>query len=103
MEGQGRAFGAQKKSLSDALDHAAQSGKTSHAMIHAVSLARLINLQCGGAVIAPWEIDQLDDEWIAVFTGLAEDLPRYRESHQAFERKLAEIRRRHPTYRKYLS
>jgi hypothetical protein len=67
-----------------------------------VELARLINLQCAGAVIAPWEVDQLDDEWVDVFKGLAE-LPSLRASYQAFDHRLAEIRSKHPTYRKYLS
>jgi len=67
-----------------------------------VALARLINLQCGGAVITPWEIDELEDEWIEVFRGMAE-IPQLRANYQAFDRRLAEIRSRHPTYRKYLS
>jgi len=29
-----------------------------------IGLARIINTRSGGAVIAPWEVDQLDDDWI---------------------------------------
>lgn len=64
----------------------------------------MINQQCGGAVIAPWEIEQLeldDDEWIDVFIGLSK-LPKMRESYRAFDNLLAEIRSKHPTYRKYM-
>jgi hypothetical protein len=88
--------------LRDALDYAAQKGTTGHDKIKAIELARLINLQCGGAVIAPWQVGQLDEEWMEVFKGLM-DLPKLRANYQAFDRKLAEIRRKHPTYRKYLS
>jgi len=66
-----------------------------------VELAKLINLQCAGAVIAPWEVDQLDEEWVDVFKGLAE-LPNLRATYQAFDKRLVEIRSKHPTYRKYL-
>lgn len=59
-------------------------------------------MECGGAVIAPWEIDQLDEEWLDVFMGLTE-LPALRKQYQAFDKRLAEIRSQHPTYRKYLS
>jgi len=96
------AYAAQKKSLSDALEYAAQRGMTNHEKLRDVELARLINVQCGAAFVAPWEVGQLDEEWIDVFKGLA-DLPRMRESYQAFDRKLSEIRAKHPTYRKYLN
>jgi hypothetical protein len=102
VEGAQRAPGAQKKSLSDALSYAAQKGVTGHDKLRAVQLAKLINLQCGGAIIAPWEIDDLDEEWRDVFYGLAE-LPALRTNYQAFDRRLAEIRKKHPTYRKYLN
>jgi hypothetical protein len=62
----------------------------------------LINRFSGGTVIAPWEVEQLDDEWIDVFTGLA-DLPRLRKDYQAFEKLLAKRRMQHPNYRKYLN
>ena len=88
--------------MNDALDYAAQKGVTAHEKIKAVELARIIDLQCGGMAVAPWEIDQLDEEWIDVFKGLME-LPRLRANYQAFDRQLADIRRKHPTYRKYLS
>lgn len=83
------------------MNYAAQKGTSGHELIKAVELAKRINLQCGGAVIAPWDVDQLDEEWIDVFRGLAR-LPDLRANYQAFDRRLAEIRSRHPTYRKYL-
>ena len=88
--------------MSAALEYAAQKGATAHEKIKAIELAKIINLQCGGVVIAPWDVDQLDEEWIDVFKGLLE-LPQLRANYQAFNTKLAEVRRRHPTYRKYSS
>jgi hypothetical protein len=88
--------------LNDALDYAAQKGTTAHDKIKAVELAKLINLQCGGAIITPWDVDQLDEEWIDVFKGLSK-LPSMRENYQAFNKRLAQIRAQHPNYRKYLT
>lgn len=102
MEGPQRAPRAQKKSLSDALEYAARQGATDHKQLKAIQIAKLINLMSGGAVIAAWEVDQLDEEWIDAFRQLAR-LPAMRASYQAFDRKLADIRQKHPTYRKYLN
>ncbi len=88
--------------MNEALEYAAQKGETVHEKILAVDLAKMINLFSGGAVIAPWEVDQLDDEWVAVFRGLA-SLTSRRASYQAFEKRLIERRAQHPTYRKYLN
>lgn len=87
--------------MNDALNDAARTGQTHHSQILAVQYAKLINLMSGGTVIAPWEVDQLDEEWLNVFFGLL-DLPKRRESYQAFERRLIQRRNEHPNYRKYL-
>ena len=88
--------------MNDALNEAARKGSPSHARLMAVQYARLINTYSGGTVIAPWDVDQLDEEWLDVFIGLA-DLPKLRANYQAFDHLLNERRRAHPTYRKYLS
>jgi hypothetical protein len=88
--------------LNDALDLAARGKETGHTRLLAVQYARLINQFSGGTVIAPWEVSQLDEEWLEVFLGLI-DLPRLRANHQAFDKRLAERRQAHPTYRKYLN
>lgn len=38
--------------------------KTDNPYFVAVLTANKINRLCGGAVIAPWEIDQLPDDWL---------------------------------------
>ena len=51
-----------------------------------IGLARVINYKSGGAVIAPWEVDQLDDDWINAFVS---NLPASIAEHN---KKIDEIR-----------
>jgi hypothetical protein len=62
----------------------------------------MINQLCGGAFFLPWDVEQIDDEWLAVFYGL-NDLPSQRKNYQQFEELLAKRRKQNPGYRKYLS
>ena len=39
-------------------------GQTSDEMLGSVFMAANINKACGGAVIAPWNVAELPDEWI---------------------------------------
>jgi len=82
------------------LVYTARTGYIQHPDMLDVQRARLINWHCGGAVIAPWEVGQLDDHWLNVFKGLQE-LPKLKENFQAFENLLAKRRAENPTYRKY--
>ena len=90
-----------KKILDEALSAAAKSGRTNHPQLLAVSRARLINQQLGGAFVAPWEVEHLDEIWLDVFAGLQE-LPDLRKNYQEFEKLLIERRNSNPGYRKYL-
>jgi hypothetical protein len=45
----------------------------------AMITASAINKVSGGAIIAPWQIDYLPDEWIDAFNALTQDLPEMRE------------------------
>ena len=49
--------------------------------------------------MAAWDVDQLDEAWLYAFYGMA-DLPRRQRPMQALAKKFAEIRSKHPTYRK---
>ncbi len=66
--------------------------------------ARKINGLLGFGIIAPWQVCQLDDAWLAALEGLY-DIEAYRRDVQrgknAFENVLAAKRAAHPTYRKY--
>jgi hypothetical protein len=87
--------------IEDALDLAAQSKPISHAKILAVEKARLVNTVCGAPVVTPWDVDQLDDEWLMIFEGLYH-LPQRTAAFQSFEEVLKRRRAQHPTFRKYL-
>lgn len=73
----------------------ARTGRTAHPLIAAIQLARLVNLQSGGAVIAPWQIDELDDVTLDVFRGLAYELPTYQRSAQETESRFEQFRKQH--------
>lgn len=53
----------------------------------------MINRTLGGAVITPWEVGQLSDEWIDTFHGLAFDLPEYKKGTQQVEDLFAKWRK----------
>ena len=90
-----------KKKIDDALNELVRTGRTSHAFILDVSMARLINQQSGGAVIAPWEVRDLGEDELEVFRALSMDLPERREFEKKKEQVFADVRKRHPSYRKY--
>lgn len=59
----------------------------------------MINNVHGWPVVAAWEVSQLDELWLYALGSVA-DLPRRAAPIQAIEKKFAEFRSRHPTYRK---
>lgn len=61
-------------------------------MILQINLAHLINQYLGGAVIAPWEVGQLNDEWVDTFHGLAFDLQDYKKGTRQVEDLFAKWR-----------
>lgn len=75
----------------------AHSGATDHRMLIQVNTASLINQICGGAVIAPWEIDWLPEDWLSVFKGL-DRLPEMKRLMTDVERALEKKRKEHPNY-----
>lgn len=44
--------------------------KTDDPLLGAILMAKQINTLCGGAVIAPWEVDQLSDDWLDALAGI---------------------------------
>ena len=68
--------------------------------IQAVWLAKIINAQSGGTVIAPWEIDQLPEEWLDLLLGIGTDLQQMKEAQDRVDAWFKKTRREHPTYSK---
>ena len=60
----------------------------------------MINIQSGGTVIAAWEVDNLPDEWVDVYLGIATDLPDMQQARQKVQAHMEKHRQSHPTYRK---
>jgi len=46
-------------------------GSTTDPILGAICQARNINTMSGGAVIAPWELGELPDDWLDAFEVLA--------------------------------
>lgn len=99
-----RAHFKKKEELEAALDEARTNGTTSHTLIGDVWRAQRINRVVGFGMLRPWEIQELDEEWLQVFDGLFE-LQELREQQKAQTRAaedaFARVRARHPSYRKY--
>ena len=43
-------------------------------MLQRITLARIVNSVCGGAVVTPWDVYDLDDEWLDTFTSLYHEM-----------------------------
>jgi len=44
--------------------------KTDDPTLAAILLARRINNLCGGAVVTPWDVYELPEEWLQAFEGM---------------------------------
>lgn len=62
-------------------------------------MARKINGALGGPFVAPWEVDELPEDWIDAVLGLTDRLPKMQQGRRQVEKKLEELRKRHPNYK----
>jgi len=62
-------------------------------------LARKINQACGGAVLRPWEVDELPDEWIEGLTALVTDLAQAESGAAQLRAYMDNWLASHPRYR----
>ena len=81
------------------LDLAAHGG-TAEWPVADILAARKFNLMLGGALIAPWQLADIPDEWLMATTMLTDGLPKMRAGFSEIEMLKAKIRSQHPTYRK---
>ena len=77
-----------------------QSGTTADPILRAIFLAESINRRNSGAVIAPWEVDDLPDEWQAAYQALG-TVARQTQQKNRMDGFFRSFRQKHPTYRKY--
>lgn len=78
-----------------------ENGKTSNPYFARIALTRLINNTCGGAVIAPWEIGELDETWLDAFRVQAYEGASLAKQAQALRDAKNAWLARHPTYGKH--
>lgn len=57
----------------------ARTRRTQDPLLAAFLIAQHVNEAAGGAVIAPWEVEELPEEWIDAARGLAVELPELRK------------------------
>ena len=80
--------------MSAALVEIARANQTSDPLLGAIFLARSINEQVGGALVAPWEVAQLPGDWLDAFSLLRTDLTRMRQNLREFDQYVASWRRK---------
>jgi hypothetical protein len=78
----------------------ASGGAGATEKINNIHLAKLINFASGGAVIRPWEVDQLPQEWLDTFMMMLIDMPKVKTAAQEIKTIVDDIKRNHPTYGK---
>jgi hypothetical protein len=64
-----------------------------------VSMARMVNRQCGGAVVTPWDVDKLPQDWLDVFRLLETDGERKKETADRVAKTKAEWLKKFKHYR----
>lgn len=73
----------------------AEGGGTSEPRLSAIWLARMINSQVGGAVVAPWDVGELPGDWLDALIGMATEVPRMAQGKQKVESVLENWRQAH--------
>lgn len=62
--------------------------------------AQKVNQVVGGAAVMPWEVDELPEEWLDLFSGMVDELPRMNEMVKEQEKTRDEWLKK-SGYRKY--
>lgn len=86
--------------MRSALERVASKEPSDNDLLDAVGTARIINQAHGGAIIAAWEVSQLDQIWYDIFMGVANDLPVIRRRNAEVQKRFKEFEKRHSTYGK---
>ena len=77
-----------------------KNGQTNDPVLRSIFLSEQINRRNNGALVAPWEVDDLPDEYVFAYRALA-TAARSAQQRQRVEGMFQKWRRAHPTYRKY--
>lgn len=79
--------------MTSALLDLSRGDGASHPLLADIELAQMINRVSGGAVIAPWQIGELPEDWLDLFRGLVVQLPQMRRARAEAERALEAARK----------
>ncbi len=71
----------------------ADGSSTQEPHLTAVYLARIINREMGGALVGPWDVGELPEEWLDVFRGLSRELPAMRAGRAEVAKTVAEMKK----------
>ncbi len=74
-----------------------RGGSTNDPILVAYLRAQKINLAAGGVVIAPWELNDLNDDWVNGAAALM-DMEKIRTAEAKIENRLRAWRATHPGY-----
>jgi len=81
---------------------AASTRQTDNPQWKAILLAEQINRRSSGVLVAPWELEQFPDEWLDAYQIILRGAPNPKYKNP-LENLFVAARRKHPSYRKYLS
>ena len=84
------------------MQDAARTHVTDHPQWKAILLSEQINRRSGGLLVAPWELEQWPDEWLDAYEIILRGVPQTKYRNP-LENLFTSSRRKHPSYRKYLS
>jgi hypothetical protein len=62
--------------LTSALFEVAREGRTNDEHLSNIFRAQKVNEVMGGMALMPWDVGDLPDEWMDVFCGLTDELPK---------------------------
>lgn len=61
--------------------------------LSSILMAQAINRIMGGALVTPWNLNDLPDDWLDAFSALAYDLPEMRAGQSKVDAALAKLRK----------
>ena len=78
----------------------ARRGTPEDERIHKLGVAKIINQSLGGIVIAPWEVDDLPQDWVDFFLGINNDFPAIQARQARIAQGFRAFEENHPQYGK---
>jgi hypothetical protein len=87
--------------MEEAVQAAFQSGQTTEATLRAIFFSEQINKRNYGAVVKPWEVDELPEEFVLAYQMIFQQIGKTKHK-QRYEGLFRDFRQKHG-YRNYLN